>query len=210
MGSGMLPAGAYMTLEHEYILIFRKAGKRKFTSAAEKKHRRESAYFWEERNCWFSDLWDLKGTRQDLGIKDIRPRSAAFPFEIPCRLINMFSVKGDLVLDPFMGTGTSLIAAMASERSSIGVEIDEKLASEASSRLASLNLASLNKRMLERLERHRRFVKEAKAKGRDFKHFNNNLGMEVFTGQERDILFGSLIELSREGKWGFICRYQPV
>jgi DNA modification methylase len=162
MGSGMLPAGAYVTLEHEYILIFRKGGKRKFTTASEKKTRRESAYFWEERNCWFSDLWDLKGTRQDLGIKEIRARSAAFPFEVPYRLINMFSVKGDIVLDPFMGTGTCLIAAMASERNSIGVEIDEKLAGEAKNRIVSLNLANLNKRINERLERHNRFVVDAK------------------------------------------------
>ena len=55
MGSGMLPGGAYVTYEHEYVLIFRKAGKRCFTPE-EKVRRAESAYFWEERNVWFSDL----------------------------------------------------------------------------------------------------------------------------------------------------------
>jgi DNA modification methylase len=50
MGSGMLPAGAYVTQEHEYILILRKGGKREFKTEDEKKHRMASAFFWEERN----------------------------------------------------------------------------------------------------------------------------------------------------------------
>ena len=66
MGSGMYPAGAYVTYEHEYILIFRKGGKRKFDAQAAQL-RRESAYFWEERNEWFSDLWEIKGTNQKIG-----------------------------------------------------------------------------------------------------------------------------------------------
>jgi DNA modification methylase len=65
MGSGMMPPGAYVTLEHESILIFRKGGKRLFNTPEEKTIRRQSAFFWEERNLWFSDVWtDLKGTRQ--------------------------------------------------------------------------------------------------------------------------------------------------
>jgi hypothetical protein len=57
MGSGMLPPNAYVTLEHEYILIFRKKSNRKFDSSG-KDNRQESAYFWEEKNRWFSDLWE--------------------------------------------------------------------------------------------------------------------------------------------------------
>ena len=56
MGSGMLPAGAYVTYEHEYILVFRKGSKRIFSTPAQKENRRESAFFWEERNRWFSDV----------------------------------------------------------------------------------------------------------------------------------------------------------
>ena len=125
MGSGMLPAGAYVTLEHEYILIVRKGGKREFKSKAEKQNRRQSAIFWEERNTFFSDIWfDIKGSRQGLADKASRSRSAAFPFELASRLINMYSVKADVVLDPFLGTGTTMAAAMASARNSIGYEID--------------------------------------------------------------------------------------
>ncbi len=101
MGSGMLPPGAYVTLEHEYIIILRKGTKRAFKTN-EKNNRNESAFFWEERNKWFSDIWeDLKGINQKLIRTTSRDRSAAFPFELAFRLVNMFSVKGDNVLDPF-------------------------------------------------------------------------------------------------------------
>lgn len=63
MGSGMLPGGAYVTLEHEYILIFRKGGKRVWGEKKDKERRKESGYFWEERNKWFSDVWEVKGVR---------------------------------------------------------------------------------------------------------------------------------------------------
>jgi DNA modification methylase len=98
MGSGMMPPGAYVTLEHEYILILRKGNKREFTSIKEKQNRRESAFFQEERNFWFSDVWmDLKGTTQNLFDNKATERSAAYPFELPYRLISMFSVKSDTV-----------------------------------------------------------------------------------------------------------------
>ena len=85
----MLPAGAYVTLEHEYVLIFRKGAKREFKTEAEKKKRRESALFWEERNIWYSDVWtDIKGTEQALPNAVSRQRSAAFPFNLAYRLIN--------------------------------------------------------------------------------------------------------------------------
>ncbi|MCH8907442.1 MAG: site-specific DNA-methyltransferase [Candidatus Heimdallarchaeota archaeon] len=95
MGSGMLPPGAYVTLEHEYILIFRKGNKRQFNDK-EKQNRRKSSYFWHERNKWFSDVWlDLKGDRQILKKNGSRDRSGSYPFELVYRLINMFSVRGD-------------------------------------------------------------------------------------------------------------------
>ncbi|MBD3282352.1 MAG: site-specific DNA-methyltransferase, partial [Candidatus Portnoybacteria bacterium] len=126
MGSGMLPVGAYVTLEHELILILRKNGKRNFIKNNEKIQRQESSFFWEERNLWFSDIWfDIKGTNQKLLSKKTRKRSAAFPFNLAYRLINMYSVKNDNVLDPFLGTGTTTMAAMASQRNSLGIELDK-------------------------------------------------------------------------------------
>ena len=70
MGSGMLPAGAYVTLEHEHILVLRKGNKRNFKTPEEKLRRQKSAFFWEERNLWFSDVWeDLKGTNKTISIR---------------------------------------------------------------------------------------------------------------------------------------------
>ena len=132
LGSGMLPAGAYVTYEHEYILIARNGVPRTF-SPADKARRRRSAFFWEERNAWFSDLWlGLVGARQLLGPSgidgaDARLRSAAYPFELAYRLIQMYSLIGDTVLDPFLGTGTTTTAAIASGRSSQGFEIEANL-----------------------------------------------------------------------------------
>ncbi|TFG58527.1 MAG: site-specific DNA-methyltransferase, partial [Spirochaetales bacterium] len=131
MGSGMLPAGAYVTLEHEYILVLRKGGKRVFASQEDRRNRQESALFWEERNRWYSDVWDFKGARQALGTAGARSRSAAFPFELAYRLTCMFSCKQDTVLDPFLGTGTTMQAAAALERNSAGFELDESLADSA-------------------------------------------------------------------------------
>ena len=103
--------------------------KRQFTHREEKRLRRESAIFWEERNVWYSDVWfDLKGTRQGLEKDGPRRRSGAFPFELAYRLISMFSAKGDTVLDPFLGTGTTLKAAAAAARNSIGFEIEPDFA----------------------------------------------------------------------------------
>ena len=155
MGSGMYPAGAYVTYEHEYILIFRKGGKRIFT--ADRDRRQRSAYFWEERNIWFSDLWEITGQRQKAADVTSRERSAAFPFEIPYRLVNMYSIQGDTVLDPFAGTGTTLLAAMAAGRSSIGVEIDSTFAQFAVSALQK-EPQLLNCHTEARLQGHRDFM----------------------------------------------------
>ncbi|MEL0100633.1 MAG: site-specific DNA-methyltransferase, partial [Euryarchaeota archaeon] len=99
LGSGTLPAGAYVTHGHEHILIYRKGRKREFKSDEEKLNRRKSAYFWEERNLWFSDVWTFTGKVQNLGKSGVRERSAAYPYELPFRLIAMYSVIGDTVLD---------------------------------------------------------------------------------------------------------------
>ena len=157
MGSGMFPAGAYVTYEHEYILVFRKGGKRVF-KGDDKALRQKSAFFWEERNVWFSDLWDIKGISQIITTANAsRYRSAAFPFEIPYRLINMYSVEGDTVLDPFAGLGTTTLAAIASNRNSIGVEIDEDIATIAIENISGM-VSGLNQVIDKRLEAHKAFI----------------------------------------------------
>jgi DNA modification methylase len=193
MGSGMMPPGAYVTLEHEYILILRKGNKKEFKTNKDKKLRRESSFFWEERNVWFSDVWtDLKGTSQNLFDNKTRERSAAYPFELPYRIITMFSIKGDTVLDPFFGIGTTMYAAIASARNSIGYEIDPNLREQIISKSSGLVRFS-NKRIQERLEKHLEFVDEwFKLKGK-FKYTNTHYLFPVMTRQETDLIINELL-----------------
>lgn len=200
MGSGMLPAGAYVTFEHEYILIFRKGGKREFCDEKDKEIRRRSAYFWEERNNYFSDVWmDLKGTVQGMKKSDTRSRSAAFPFELAYRLICMYSVKGDTVLDPFMGTGTTMQAAMVSARNSVGFEIDKNLKDEIFMAKDFL-IDHASRYISERLNRHVAFVEERIRNEKELKHRNSFYGFPVITAQEKELLLDELVEIKKAGK----------
>lgn len=195
MGSGMLPPGAYVTLEHEYILIFRKGKKREFNSVSDKRNRQESSYFWEERNTWFSDIWDkLKGTKQKLDFEKIRNRSAAYPFELVYRLTNMFSVRNDVVLDPYLGTGTTSLAAMCSGRNSIGYEIDINFKDYIDKRIKE-NKEIMNQYIAERIDNHKRFVIN---RGKDeMKYHNSNLNLPIMTKQELKIKFDRLKEINK-------------
>jgi len=195
MGSGMLPAGAYVTLEHEFVLILRKGNKREFKTAIEKQNRCQSAFFWEERNIWFSDIWmDLKGTGQKLNHSSLRQRSGAFPFELAYRLINMYSVKGDTVLDPFLGTGTTTFAAIASNRNSIGFEIDPTF-HEIISDLTTKIIPFSNNYIQSRLSNHIDFVRNRISEKGPLKHINDIYGFPVMTKQEREMVLSPLISL---------------
>ncbi|MCK4469614.1 MAG: site-specific DNA-methyltransferase, partial [Desulfobacterales bacterium] len=192
MGSGMMPPGAYVTLEHEYVLILRKGNKKEFITEGEKQLRRESSFFWEERNVWFSDVWmDLKGTSQNLFDNKVRGRSAAFPFELPYRLITMFSVKEDTVLDPFLGIGTTMYAAMAACRNSIGYEIDSNFRDVIDSKIDGIVEFS-NKRITERLKKHCSFVESRFIKKGKFKYLNKHYKFPVMTNQETNLLINEL------------------
>jgi len=198
MGSGMLPCGAYMTLEHEHILIFRKGNPRKH-SEREKKIRRRSAYFWEERNKWFSDLWDVTGVRQNK--KGIR--TAAFPLEIPHRLINMFSMQGDLVLDPFLGAGTTMKAALINGRNSYGCEIRHGCFDIISDNMRDAQDLgnSMNHR---RLDDHYKFTQT-----REMKHRCVNYDFACMSPQEKDIQLQMIKDVSVATDL-FVAEYTPL
>ena len=169
MGSGMLPPGAYVTLEHEYILIFRKGG-----------------------NTWFSDVWmGLQGVVQGMDNGGSRQRSAAFPLELPYRLICMFSLKGQKVLDPFLGTGTTMLAAMCTARESVGYESDNGLQPAILERVTSTPQLA-NQIIHERLEAHTRFVIERTRTKGDLKYRNRFYGFPVMTRQEEDLYLDPL------------------
>lgn len=120
LGSGFLPPNAYVTLDCEFILLLRKGKPRAFP--AKDPLRYASQMSKAERDVWFSQLWDVRGAAQDV------PGSAPFPPEIPYRLVRMLSCLGDVVLDPFAGTGTTLAVARALGRKAVGCEINPDLA----------------------------------------------------------------------------------
>ena len=198
MGSGMLPAGAYVTLEHEYILIFRKKGKRTFTKE-EKIRRRESAYFWEERNQWFSDVWEFPGINQQLNNLHLRERSAAYPFDLAYRLINMYSIKGDWVLDPFLGTGTTTLAAIVSGRNSYGYEIDVNFESIIKKRIKNAK-AFGNELISQRLHQHIDFIKQRISNKSNVKYTSKIYSFPVVTSQETDICLNFINEIKMTDK----------
>jgi len=208
MGSGMLPAGAYVTLEHEHILILRKGPKRVFKDAADKRVRRESAIFWEERNAWYSDVWfDLKGTPQKMKDEDVRKRSASYPFEIPYRLINMFSVKEDTVVDPFLGTGTTMVAAVAAGRNCLGFEIEPDFRKSIVSNMSAAAKLS-NQKIKSRLESHMAFVKQRLESGDGFQYTNTHYGFPVLTNQETELLFELPKSITETGAGTFkVCYF---
>ena len=206
MGSGMYPAGAYVTYEHEYILILRKGGKRIFSGEA-KRRRQKSAYFWEERNLWFSDLWSINGTLQIISSPSaVRQRSASFPFEIPYRLINMYSVEGDTVLDPFAGLGTTGLACMASQRNSIEIELEPTISSLALKNL-TVSPQLLNRVIDTRLSDHIAFIKSLSQEAREKCYQNSNHGFPVKTKQETAIKIDRLAHVTAQGNT-ITCTYQ--
>jgi DNA modification methylase len=206
MGSGMYPAGAYVTYEHEYVLVFRKGGKRLFKGDS-KRLRQKSAYFWEERNVWFSDLWEIKGTSQVItASKTSRERSAAFPFEIPYRLVNMYSIEGDTILDPFVGLGTTNLACMAAKRNSIGVEIDADIANLALENL-SVSPDNLNFVIDTRIKKHLDFIDSLPKEKRERCYKNVPHGFEVKTKQETAIKIDRLSSVIKKENT-IICYYE--
>jgi len=98
----------------EFILMQRKpGGYRKPTE----KQRRLSMIRKEEHAEWFQQFWNMSGA-------STKKHPAPFPLQLAYRLVRMFSFWGDTVLDPFCGTGTTMVAAMKADRNSIGIEVD--------------------------------------------------------------------------------------
>ncbi len=116
MGSFPYPRNGIIKLDYEFILLFKKNG----TPEKINKNLKElSKMTKEEWNTYFQGHWNFNGVRQDGHI-------AMFPEELPKRLIKMFSFAEDTVLDPFVGSGTTSLAAKNLGRNSVGYEINSK------------------------------------------------------------------------------------
>ena len=115
MGSFPYPRNGILKMDYEFILIFKKQGTPPKPTEDQK---RLSELSKEEWNQYFSSHWHFNGAKQ---LEHI----AMFPEELPKRLIKMFSFAGEIVLDPFAGSGTTSLASKNTGRNSIGYEIND-------------------------------------------------------------------------------------
>ncbi len=119
MGSFPYPRNGIIKLDYEFILILKKLGD---SPKVAKVIKEASKLTQEEWNNYFYGHWNFAGEKQDKHL-------AMFPEELPKRLIKMYSFVGDTVLDPFLGSGTTTLAALKLNRNSVGYEINEKILS---------------------------------------------------------------------------------
>src|SRR3989338_9069824 len=134
MGSFPYPRNGIIKLDYEFILIFKKNG---VSPKINLELKELSKLTKEEWNTYFQGHWNFNGVRQDGHI-------AMFPEELPKRLIKMFSFVGDVVVDPFIGSGTTSLAAKNLGRNSVGYEINQKFINTIKQKLEVDNDASNN------------------------------------------------------------------
>ncbi len=113
----------------EFILMQRKAGGYRQPT---ERQRKLSMISKEEYNKWFQQFWNITGA-------STREHPAPFPLELAYRLVRMFSFVGDTVVDPFCGTGTTMVAALKTGRNSVGIEIDPEYCKMTEGRLRKEN-----------------------------------------------------------------------
>lgn len=116
-GSYPYPPNIFSTYPYEWITVFSKAGKRPKVS---KEIKEKSKLTTEEWQKWaINSIWEMQPAKAKS-----EGHPAPFPKELPMRLIKLYSFFGDTVLDPFAGTGTTLLAAQELGRKSIGFELN--------------------------------------------------------------------------------------
>jgi len=127
----------------EFILMQRKPGGYRQPST---RQRDESRIGKEEFGRWFQQIWNITGA-------STKHHPAPFPLELATRLVRMFSFTGDTVLDPFCGSGTTMVAALRTGRNSIGIDIEPEYCRMAARYLKAENadLFATSKLLFERV-----------------------------------------------------------
>ena len=119
---------------HEYILIFSKGNYKRERNKEEKELRKDNITK-EEFIEWTKSVWTMNTeSAKRIG------HPAPFPEELPNRLIKLFSFTNDIVIDPFMGSGTTAIASIKNSRSFVGYEINEEYINLANNRILNLKI----------------------------------------------------------------------
>lgn len=116
LGSYPYPKNGLVLFDYEFILLFHKPGE---VERPEKDIKESSALAQNEWVTYFTSPWIFPGEKQ-------KDHPAQFPEELPKRLIKMFSFKDETVMDPFLGTATTIKVAKDLDRKGIGYEINEK------------------------------------------------------------------------------------
>lgn len=115
MGSYPYPPNGMLEIDYEFVLVFKKPGTSPHPSDEAKRLSKLEKVEWKQ---YFSGHWQFGGARQ-IG------HEAMFPDELPRRLIKMFSFVGETVLDPFLGSGTTVKVALELGRNGVGYEIND-------------------------------------------------------------------------------------
>lgn len=119
---------------HEYILIFSKGNYKRERDKNEKELRKDNITK-EEFIEWTKSVWTMNTeSAKRIG------HPAPFPEELPNRLIKLFSFTNDIVIDPFMGSGTTAIAAIKNSRNFVGYEINKEYINLANNRILNLKI----------------------------------------------------------------------
>ena len=133
-GSWMSAANPVLRDIHEYILIFSKGDYKRESSG------KKSTITKEQFIEWTKSIWTMNAeSARRVG------HPAPFPEELPNRLIQLYSFKEDIILDPFMGSGTTAIAALKSDRKYVGYDISQEYIDLAEKRIKPFNLHSAPK-----------------------------------------------------------------
>lgn len=126
------PPFLYSDLLFEHVLVFRKPGKRRLMPSLEERFKDPyNAIDIVLAKEWVSPIWHIESPKHPY-------HPATFPTELAYRLIKMYSFRGEVVLDPFVGSGTTIDTALRLNRNAIGYEINEKYVTQIRTRYPSL------------------------------------------------------------------------
>lgn len=173
-GSWKSASAPYIIAPVELIVIFYKKEWKKISGS------KKSTIDEKDFKNWTNGLWTFSGESK----KKIR-HPAPFPVELPRRCIKLFSYEEDTILDPFLGSGSTLIAALLNDRKGVGIEID--------SRYCSIALERLQKEASVQI--HKKSTREKAQKEIILNFFKENSNRDIQNSEVKDWIFQSGLKI---------------